>query len=151
MNTKFLQNLLNGVNSAYKVNRGQTEKITEHVNVLYKIVHLARFNISLNTISLLFETLNHSENNDRFYGALYRVMLRPELAESSHQFLFLSLMLRSLKIDKEVNRVRAFIKRLLQVLFFKYFFLIKLFFYQRLEYIGAKGYTPPPSPKVKYF
>lgn len=51
----------------------------------------------------------------RFYSALYKKLLDPQLATSSHQGLFLNLVFKALKKDHDIHRVMVFFKRLLQV------------------------------------
>lgn len=51
----------------------------------------------------------------RFYSTLYKKLLDPKLATSSHQALFLSLVFKALKKDGDIHRVRVFFKRLFQV------------------------------------
>lgn len=53
---------------------------------------------------------------DRFYQTLYESLLDPRLITSSKQALYLNLLYRSLKNDVDVRRVKAFVKRLVQVL-----------------------------------
>ena len=52
---------------------------------------------------------------DRFYSALYKKILDPELTSSSKQVMFLNLLYKAIKADPSVTRIRAFMKRLLQV------------------------------------
>ena len=53
---------------------------------------------------------------DRYYRTLYESLLDPRLITSSKQALYLNLLYRSLKADVDVRRVKAFVKRMLQVL-----------------------------------
>ena len=52
---------------------------------------------------------------DRFYRTLYESLLDPRLLTSSKQALYLNLLFRALRADLHVKRVKAFAKRLLQV------------------------------------
>lgn len=52
----------------------------------------------------------------RYYRALYATLLDSRLASSSKQAMFLNLLFKSLKVDQDLIRVRAFVKRFLQVL-----------------------------------
>lgn len=54
-------------------------------------------------------------SNDRFYRTLYESLLDPRLLTSSKQTLYLNLLFRALKSDVNVKRVKAFSKRLLQI------------------------------------
>ncbi len=53
---------------------------------------------------------------DRFYRTLYESLLDPRLVTSSKHALYLNLLFRSLKADLNIKRVKAFAKRLLQVI-----------------------------------
>lgn len=53
--------------------------------------------------------------SDRFYCALYRKLFDPALSTSSRQASLLNLVYRAMKKDTAAVRVKAFVKRLLQV------------------------------------
>lgn len=53
--------------------------------------------------------------SDRFYRTLYESLLDQRLITSSKQALYLNLLFRALKSDTSVKRVKAFVKRILQV------------------------------------
>lgn len=55
-------------------------------------------------------------SNDRFYRTLYESLLDPRLLTSSKQTLYLNLLFKALKSDVNVKRVKAFSKRLLQII-----------------------------------
>ncbi|KAL9944792.1 hypothetical protein ACHAO5_005573 [Verticillium nonalfalfae] len=55
-------------------------------------------------------------NDPMFYRTLYESLLDPRLTTSSKQALYLNLLLRSLKEDVDTRRVKAFVKRMLQIL-----------------------------------
>ena len=67
---------------------------------------------------MLIQQLSASRQiaTERFYRTLYESLLDPRLATSSKQALYLNLLYRSLKSDVDVRRVKAFVKRMLQVL-----------------------------------
>lgn len=87
-----------------------------HLNTLFKIAHSANFNTGMQAL-LLIQHLSAARNlaNDRFYRTLYESLLDPRLVTSSKQALYLNLLLRALKSDVDVRRVKAFAKRMLQV------------------------------------
>lgn len=87
-----------------------------HLDTLFKIAHSANFNTGIQSL-LLIQHLSTSKNlgNDRFYRTLYESLLDPRLVTSSKQALYLNLLLRSLKNDVDVRRVKAFAKRMLQI------------------------------------
>ena len=61
-------------------------------------------------------TATHQVAADRFYRTLYESLLDPRVATSSKQSLYLNLLYKSLKNDSSIKRVKAFVKRLVQVL-----------------------------------
>ncbi|PSN47920.1 hypothetical protein C0J52_03367 [Blattella germanica] len=101
---------------AYPFAKPDMDKMMDHIDTMYRVVHHANFNISLHTLSLLFQVADFANSvSDRFYSALYKKMLDPELATSSQQALFLSLVFKALKKDNDINRTKIFFKRLLQI------------------------------------
>lgn len=61
-------------------------------------------------------TSSHQVSIDRFYRTLYESLLDPRIASSSKQALYLNLLYKALKADLNVRRVKAFVKRLVQIL-----------------------------------
>lgn len=58
--------LLMGVNRAYPYAKLEMAKISTHIDTMYRVVHIANFNISLHALSLLYQVSSHSnEINDR--------------------------------------------------------------------------------------
>uniref|UniRef100_A0A8C7Z272 CCAAT enhancer binding protein zeta n=1 Tax=Oryzias sinensis TaxID=183150 RepID=A0A8C7Z272_9TELE len=92
--SKMLSALLAGVNRAYPYASAGDEK----------------------ALMLLFQVMDSEQSiSDRFYSTVYRKMLDPGLSSSSRQNMFLNLLYKSLKADVVLRRVKAFVKRLLQV------------------------------------
>lgn len=58
----------------------------------------------------------HHISTDRFLRTLYESLLDPRLLKSSKQTMYLNLLYRSLKTDVSLRRVKAFVKRILQVI-----------------------------------
>ena len=52
---------------------------------------------------------------DRFYRTLYESLLDPRLVSSSKHTLYLNLLYRALRSDLDIKRVKAFAKRMVQV------------------------------------
>lgn len=116
VDSKMLGLLLSGVNRAYPYARDAMESISDQLDTLYKIVHIAPFHVSLQGLTLLFQVSDYKNNvSDRFYSVLYRKLLDPALSHASHAPMFLNLTFQALKKDESVPRVKAFVKRLLQV------------------------------------
>jgi ribosome biogenesis protein MAK21 len=84
---------------------------------LFRITHSSNFNTSIQALMLIQQmaTTRHLAT-ERFYRTLYESLLDPRLTTSSKQALYLNLLYRSLKSDVDVRRVKAFVKRMLQVL-----------------------------------
>ncbi|XP_022242297.1 CCAAT/enhancer-binding protein zeta-like [Limulus polyphemus] len=118
VDTKMMSALLSGVSRSYPYTTKDksTNKLTEQLDTIYRVVHFVSFNISVQALMLIFQVLDSREEiTDRFYTALYRKLLDPQLHHSSHQAMFLNLLYRALKKDPHDQRAKAFMKRLLQV------------------------------------
>lgn len=111
--SRLMSALLMGVNRAYPFAKLEMNKLTEHIDTIYKLVHLASFSISLQALCLLHQIVGQS--HDRFYCALYKKILDPHLASTTHQAMFVNLVYKALSKDDNIDRVKVFIKRLLQV------------------------------------
>ena len=87
------------------------------MDTLFRITHSSNFNTSIQAL-MLIQQLSASRQvaTERFYRTLYESLLDPRLATSSKQALYLNLLYRSLKSDVDVRRVKAFVKRMLQIL-----------------------------------
>lgn len=136
--------LLMGVNRAYPYAKLELEKISEHVNTMYRVVHIASFNVSMHALQLLYQVSDYADNvNDRYrflisqvlffifmsfryYSALYRKLSDLKVATTTHQAMLLNLIYKSLMKDDKIERIKVFIKRLLQVCFFILFWQEKL-------------------------
>ncbi|XP_066280307.1 CCAAT/enhancer-binding protein zeta-like [Branchiostoma lanceolatum] len=114
--TKMLSALLTGVNRAFPYANVKDEKVDTQINELFKVVHAVNFNISVQALMLLYQVMDSRQAvSDRYYTALYRKLSDPELKHSSRQAMFLNLLYKSVKSDVAFRRVKAFIKRILQV------------------------------------
>lgn len=86
------------------------------MDTLFKIAHSANFNTGIQALLLIQHLATvRSLGTDRFYRTLYESLLDPRLVSSSKQSLYLNLLLRALKNDVDVRRVKAFAKRMLQI------------------------------------
>ncbi|XP_008300664.1 CCAAT/enhancer-binding protein zeta [Stegastes partitus] len=114
--SKMLSALLSGVNRAYPYASAVDDKVKEQLDTLFKVVHLVKFNTAVQALMLLFQVMDSQQSvSDRYYVTLYRKLLDPGLSSSSRQNMFLNLLYKSLKADVALRRVKAFVKRLLQV------------------------------------
>uniref|UniRef100_A0A182U3T2 CCAAT-binding factor domain-containing protein n=1 Tax=Anopheles melas TaxID=34690 RepID=A0A182U3T2_9DIPT len=90
------------------------------LDVIYRMIHLADFPIGCQGLSLLLEiTERKGYEQDRFYNALYRKLLDPELASIGPRItnVFFYILHRAMQNDPIPERAQAFVKRLLQVAF----------------------------------
>src|SRR5882757_4346672 len=86
------------------------------MDTLFRITHSSNFNTSIQALMLIEQlaTTKHLAV-DRFYRTLYESLLDPRLITSSKHALYLNLLFRALRSDLNIKRVKAFVKRMLQV------------------------------------
>ncbi|XP_052442758.1 CCAAT/enhancer-binding protein zeta [Carassius gibelio] len=114
--SKMLSALLTGVNRAYPYAKLGDDDVCKQLGTLFKVVHIVKFNTAVQALMLLFQVMDSQQSiSDRYYVALYRKLLDPGLSSSSRKSMFLNLLYKSLKSDIVLRRVKAFVKRLLQV------------------------------------
>jgi ribosome biogenesis protein MAK21 len=87
------------------------------MDTLFKITHSSNFNTSVQALMLIEQlaTTKHLAV-DRFYKTLYESLLDPRLISSSKHALYLNLLFRAVRSDVNIKRVKAFAKRMLQVI-----------------------------------
>ncbi|XP_055538744.1 CCAAT/enhancer-binding protein zeta [Wyeomyia smithii] len=93
----------------------------EVLNTVYRLIHLADISIACQALSLLLEiTEKRGSEQNRFYNALYRKLLDPQLATIGPRIsnIFFYIIHRAIQNDPLPDRGQAFIKRLLQVAFY---------------------------------
>jgi ribosome biogenesis protein MAK21 len=84
---------------------------------LFRITHSSNFNTSVQALMLIQQLAASKQLAvERFYRTLYESLLDPRLVTSSKQALYLNLLYRAMKNDVDVRRVKAFVKRLIQIL-----------------------------------
>lgn len=104
----------------------------EEVDQLYRILHrTSNFKIKMQILLFIFQFLNAEKAlNDRYYRVLYEFvisciifhlisifqLLSEKIWHSSLTELFFDLLYFSMKQDTSIVRVKAFVKRLLQVM-----------------------------------
>jgi len=119
VSSKFFAILLGGVTRAISFAQVDLENILEHLNDLFRIVHCTNFKTSVRALQLLFRIAEQrSEIDDRFYNALYKKLSEPEWKNSKMLSTFLNLIFKSMLKDVMEARIRAFVKRLLQLCLF---------------------------------
>ncbi|KXJ89190.1 CBF/Mak21 family-domain-containing protein [Microdochium bolleyi] len=115
--SKLVSAILTGVNRAVPFSQADSSTLETHLDTLFRITHSSNFNTSIQAL-MLVQQLSATRHlaTERFYRTLYEALLDPRLISSSKQALFLNLLYRSLKADVDVRRVKAFVKRMLQIL-----------------------------------
>lgn len=122
INSKTMQSILRCLRvSIQNINGDKTEaEITtpDVVNTIYRLIYLSNISIALQALSLLLQlVLIQNENHDRFYNALYRKMVDPEIVNANNKItsLYFHIVHLSIQNDSNAVRAKAFIKRLLQM------------------------------------
>lgn len=114
---KLTSAILTGINRAYPYTESSSRSLSAHLETLFKITHSSNFNTSIQAMMLIQQLCSsHQASSDRFYRTLYESLLDSRLITSSKQSLYLNLLYRALKDDTSVKRVKAFTKRILQML-----------------------------------
>lgn len=109
IDSRLIGALLVGVNKSYPHVKSGIQP--EQIQTMYKIVHLAPFNISLQALLLIRQL----ENNDRYYCALYKKISDERLITTSHQAICIHLIYKSIWDDNCTERMISFMKRILQM------------------------------------
>ncbi|RVE53804.1 hypothetical protein evm_001466 [Chilo suppressalis] len=117
VDSRLMSAILTGVKRAFPfADRDRVTSSNDHVDAIHKLVHLATINVAIHALALLFHISDPSKGtSDRYYTSLYRKLTNPDIFNTSHSALLFSLIYKSLKQDKNIPRVAAFIKRLLQL------------------------------------
>lgn len=113
---KLVSAVLTGVNRAIPFAMTNESTLETHLDTLFRITHSSNFNTSIQALILIQQIAATKHLAvDRFYRTLYESLLDPRLVTSSKQTLYLNLIFKSLKNDVDVRRVKAFVKRMLQI------------------------------------
>ncbi|KAF8417433.1 CCAAT-box-binding transcription factor [Tirmania nivea] len=116
LDAKLISAVLTGVNRAYPFSKVNDELFEKHVDTLFRITHSGNFNTSIQALMLIHQvSASKQVVSDRFYRTLYESLFDQRLITSSKQAMYLNLLFKSLKVDTNLRRVRAFVKRLVQV------------------------------------
>ncbi|KAJ5880910.1 Ribosome biogenesis protein NOC1 [Penicillium subrubescens] len=117
MREKLTSGVLTGVNRAWPFTDADSDRLSKHIDTLFRITHSSNFNTSIQALMLIQQITGSTQvASDRFYRTLYESLLDPRVATSSKQSLYLNLLFKALKNDLNVRRVKAFVKRIVQVL-----------------------------------
>ncbi|KAL9044639.1 MAG: hypothetical protein Q9214_002238 [Letrouitia sp. 1 TL-2023] len=113
---KMLSAVLTGVNRAVPFTSTTDEAFKTYLDTLFRVTHSSNFNTSVQALMLIQQLSGIYQGSvDRFYRSLYESLLDPRLLTSSKQTLYLNLLFRALRSDLNAKRVKAFSKRLLQI------------------------------------
>lgn len=114
---KVISAVLTGVNRATPYTNSNDDAFEKHLDTLFKVTHSSNFNTSIQALMLIQQLVTgHLGSADRFYKTLYESLLDPRLLTTSKQALYLNLLFKALRSDLNVKRVKAFMKRLLQII-----------------------------------
>lgn len=114
---KMISAVLTGVNRALPFAKSDDITLEKHMDMLFKITHSSNFNTSIQALMLIQQlAISKTIAVERFYRTLYESLLDPRLITSSKHALYLNLLFRSLKADLNIKRVKAFTKRLIQII-----------------------------------
>lgn len=80
------------------------------------MVHQSSFNTAIQALALLYQISTVRQDiSNRYYRALYEVLLDTRLLTSSKHTLFLNILFKGLRDDPSLARAKAFVKRILQI------------------------------------
>ena len=114
---KMVSAVLTGVNRAIPYCKTDDESFEKHIGTLFRVTHSSNFNTSIQALLLIQQLCGtHLAASDRFYRTLYESLLDPRLLTSSKQAMYLNLVYKALRVDLNTKRVKAFAKRLLQII-----------------------------------
>ncbi|KAJ3410927.1 hypothetical protein HDV05_003020 [Chytridiales sp. JEL 0842] len=115
IDAKLMAALLTGLNRAFPYAEIEEDVFEKQMEVLYKICHVSSFNIAVQALTLIYQVQSSRQSvTDRFYRTLYATLHSPHLPNSSKHSMYLNLLHRALKADHSLERIQAFIKRLIQ-------------------------------------
>ena len=126
-NSKLISAVLTGVNRALPFAKLDADdpRFKKHLDTLFLITHKSTFNITLQALLLIHQistTASSSSSSsigsvtDRFYRTLYASLYDPRLSASSKQAMYLNLLFKCIKSDKNLERAKAFVRRFIQIL-----------------------------------
>ncbi|XP_018019040.1 ribosome biogenesis protein NOC1-like [Hyalella azteca] len=125
---KLMSAILRGLNRAlpYATNakgREGSSFLEEQFNMLYKIVHFTKFNISVQILQLLYQVLVNMNPDgalpERYERVLYERLLCPELSRCAVAGAFLNVVFKTMSRMQCPQTLTAFAKRLLQISFYQ--------------------------------
>jgi len=126
-NSKLISAVLTGVNRALPFAKLDADdpRFKKHLDTLFLITHKSTFNITLQALLLVHQISTTASSTssasigsvtDRFYRTLYASLYDPRLSTSSKQAMYLNLLFKCIKSDKNLERAKAFVRRFIQIL-----------------------------------
>jgi ribosome biogenesis protein MAK21 len=126
-NSKMISAVLTGVNRALPFAKLDADdpRFKKHLDMLFLITHKSTFNITLQALLLIHQISTTASSTspssvasvtDRFYRTLYASLYDSRLSTSSKQAMYLNLLFKCIRSDKNLERTKAFIRRFIQVL-----------------------------------
>ncbi|KAJ2849542.1 RNA-binding ribosome biosynthesis protein mak21 [Coemansia brasiliensis] len=116
MDNKLMVAVLTGLNRALPFSQMEDTQMDAHVGTIFQIAHAGNFNTVVQSLVLLQQIARtRPAIGDRFYRTLYDSLFDPRLDQTSKKAMYLNVLFRALKSDTSINRVMAFIKRIMQV------------------------------------
>jgi len=116
LNAKLIAAVLTGVNRACPFSKIDDELFEKHIDTLFRITHSGNINTSIQALMLIHQvSASKQVVSDRFYRTLYESLFDQRLIASPKQTMYLNLLFKALKVDTNLKRVKAFVKRLVQV------------------------------------
>ena len=126
-NSKLISATLTGVNRALPFAKLDADdpRFKKHLDTLFLITHKSTFNITLQALLLIHQISTTASSSslssvgfvtDRFYRTLYASLYDSRLSTSSKQAMYLNLLFKCIKSDKNPERAKAFVRRFIQIL-----------------------------------
>lgn len=125
--SKLISAILTGVNRALPFAKldADDSRFKNHLDTLFLITHKSTFNITLQALLLIHQISASASSaspstaesiTDRFYRTMYASLFDPRLSTSSKQAMYLNLLFKCIKSDKNLERAKAFVRRFIQIL-----------------------------------
>ncbi|KAK9456253.1 CBF/Mak21 family-domain-containing protein [Dipodascopsis uninucleata] len=115
-NMRMFSAILTGLNRVFPYSSLDGEVFKQHLESVYKVARSGNFNTRVQALIFLYQVSSADQvQSDRFYATLYESLLDPRVILSSKQALYLNLVYKSIKNDISSERVKAFVKRLVQI------------------------------------
>lgn len=116
VDSKIMAALLIGVTRAFPYANLSRDVYDSHLDTIFRISHHGSFTVLVQCLTLVFQIQSETnEQMDRFYRSLYDSLLDPRLLDTSRQAMYLNLLYRAMKRDNSESRIKAFVKRILQI------------------------------------